>query len=228
MFPIRSRQPRSRVAVITGALIICNLLAFYCELMQGASLPEMIREFGLRPALFVSYWWVPSPSIWLPFITSMFLHAGWLHLGGNMLFLWVFGGNVEDRLGHGRFLELYLLAGLAASFTQILMLPDSFAPVIGASGAIAGVLGAYLFLFPRAQVLTLIILVIIPLFVDLPAVALLIFWFASQFVAGVAALETGDAFYGGIAYWGHIGGFAAGAILGLLLAPENRGNNLRP
>jgi membrane associated rhomboid family serine protease len=227
IFPIRSRQPRSSVAVITGALIICNLLVFYYELMQGPSLPQMIRVFGLRPVVFVSYWWVPSLSIWLPLITSMFLHGGWLHLGGNMLYLWVFGRNVEDCLGHGRFLALYLLGGFAASFTQILVSPDSFAPVIGASGAIAGVLGAYLFLFPRARVLTLILILILPLLVDLPAIALLIFWFASQFVAGVASLEIGDALYGGVAYWVHIGGFVAGAILGLLLAPEEAGNGLR-
>lgn len=227
MFPIRSRQPRYHAAVVTGALIIGNLLVFYYELMQGPTLPRMIRVFGLRPALFISYWWVPSMSVWLPLVSSMFLHGGWLHLGGNMLFLWVFGGNVEDRLGHGRFLALYLLAGFIASFTQILMSPDSLAPVIGASGAIAGVLGAYLFLFPHARVLTLVFILLFPLLVDLPAIALLIIWFASQFVAGVASLQTGEALYGGVAYWGHIGGFVAGAILGLWLAPEMTTTSLR-
>jgi membrane associated rhomboid family serine protease len=227
MFPIASRQPRYRTAFVTGALIVCNLLAFYYELMQGDALPRMIRVFGLRPALFLSYWWTGSAYVWLPLLSSMFLHGGWVHLGGNMLFLWVFGANVEDRLGHGRFFALYLLAGLIASFTHILMLPDSPAPVIGASGAIAGVLGAYLCLFPRARVLTLIFILIVPLFLDLPAIALLVFWFASQFVAGVASLETGEALYGGVAYWGHIGGFIAGAILGLLLARERTMTNLR-
>jgi len=220
MFPIRSRQPRYRIAVITGALIACNLLAFYYELMQGDDLPSLIRVLGLRPALFTSYWWTGSVYVWLPFVTSMFLHGGWLHLAGNMLFLWVFGAGLEDRLGHGRFLALYLLAGLAASLTQILMLPDSPLPVIGASGAIAGVLGAYLFLFPRARVLTLIIILIFPLLIDLPVVFLLVIWFANQLLAGVASLETGEALYGGVAYWGHIGGFVSGAILGLLLVPR--------
>lgn len=227
MFPIRSRQPRYRVAVVTGALIICNLLAFFCELMQGDDLPYMIRVLGLRPALFTTYWWMPSVYIWLPFATSMFLHGGWLHLGGNMLFLWVFGAGVEERLGHGRFLALYLLAGFIASFTQILMSPDSLVPVIGASGAIAGVLGAYLFLFPRARVLTVIFILLFPLLVDLPAIAVLVVWFANQFLAGIASLETGEALYGGVAYWGHVGGFLAGAILGLVLAPEVRMISLR-
>jgi membrane associated rhomboid family serine protease len=222
MFPIRSRQPRHHAALATAALIICNLLAFFCELMQGDDLPYMIRVLGLRPALFTNYWWAPSVYVWLPFVTSMFLHGGWLHLSGNMLFLWVFGGNVEDRLGHGRFLALYLLAGFIASFTQILMSPDSLVPVIGASGAIAGVLGAYLFLFPRARVLTLVFILLFPLLVDLPAIAVLVIWFANQFLAGVASLETGEALYGGVAYWGHVGGFLAGAILGLVLAPEVR------
>jgi membrane associated rhomboid family serine protease len=227
MFPIRSRQPRSRVAVVTGALIVCNLLAFCYELTLGPDLPLVIRVFGVRPALFISSWWSPSVFVWLPLLASMFLHGGWLHLAGNMLFLWVFGGNVEDRLGHERFLALYLLAGLAATLTQILMSPDSFVPVIGASGAIAGVLGAYLFLFPHVRVLTLVFIGIFPLPIDLPAVALLVFWFASQFIAGVASLETGEALYGGVAYWGHIGGFVAGAILGLLLVPEITTTSLR-
>ena len=222
MFPIRSRQPRSRVAIVTGTLIVCNLLAFCYELMLGPDLPLVIRVFGVRPALFISYWWTASVFVWLPLFASMFLHGGWLHLAGNMLFLWVFGGNVEDRLGHGRFLALYLLAGFAATLTEILMSPDSLVPVIGASGAIAGVLGAYLFLFPRARVLTLVFIILFPLLIDLPAIALLVFWFASQFIAGVASLETGEALYGGVAYWGHIGGFVAGAILSLLLIPETK------
>jgi membrane associated rhomboid family serine protease len=151
----------------------------------------------------------------------MFLHAGWLHLGGNMLFLWVFGGNVEDRLGHARFLALYFFAGFAATLLQVFMSFDSLVPLIGASGAIAGVLGGYLLLFPRARVLTLVIVILFPLFVELPAVFLLLVWFASQFASGVASLETGEALYGGVAYWGHIGGFIAGLVLALLLEPEH-------
>lgn len=220
MFPISSRQRRYRLPLVTGGLIFCNLLVFCWELSQGDALPQAIGVLGLRPAFFASYWWVPSLSVWLPLVSSMFLHAGWLHLLGNMLFLWVFGGNVEDRLGHIRFFVLYFLAGFIAAFTQVFISIDSFAPVIGASGAIAGVLGGYLFLFPRAKVLTLVVLVIFPIFVELPAILLLLLWFASQFVSGIASLETGEALYGGVAYWGHIGGFIGGAILTLILNPE--------
>jgi membrane associated rhomboid family serine protease len=221
MFPIRSRQRRYRFPFVTIALIVCNLLVFYWELLQGPALPDLITVLGLRPAFFLSYWWVPSPYVWLPLVSSMFLHGGWLHLGGNMLFLWVFGGNVEDRLGHVRFLAFYFLAGFAAAFTQVFMLFDSAAPVIGASGAIAGVLGGYLVMFPRARVLTMILVIFFPLFFDLPAIFLLLFWFVSQFASGIASLETGEALYGGVAYWGHIGGFIAGAILALLFDLEN-------
>jgi membrane associated rhomboid family serine protease len=222
MFPIRSRQRRYRLPLITGALIVCNLLVFGWEVSQGSALPRTIRTLGLQPAFFASYWWVPSLTVWLPLISSMFLHAGWLHLLGNMLFLWVFGGNVEDRLGHTRFFLLYFLAGFIAAFTQVFMSIDSLAPVIGASGAIAGVMGGYLFLFPRARVLTLVVLIVFPLFFELPAIFLLLIWFATQFASGVASLETGEALYGGVAYWGHIGGFIGGALLTLVLDPETK------
>jgi membrane associated rhomboid family serine protease len=142
-----------------------------------------------------------------------------------MLFLWVFGGNVEDRLGHTRFFLLYFLAGFIAALIQVLMSIDSFAPIIGASGAIAGVLGGYLFLFPRAKVLTVIVLIVFPLFVELPAILLLLMWFVTQFVSGIASLETGEALYGGIAYWGHIGGFIGGALLTLMLDPVSHRRN---
>jgi membrane associated rhomboid family serine protease len=220
MFPIRSRQRRVRLPLITSGLIVCNLLVFCWELLQGPDLPQLIGAFGLRPAFFISYWWVPSAVVWVPLVSSMFLHGGWLHLAGNMLFLWVFGGNVEDRLGHTRFLALYFLAGVAAAFIQVLMSYDSVAPIIGASGAIAGVLGGYLVLFPRARVLTVVLVIFFPVFVDLPAIFLLLMWFATQFVSGLASLETGEALYGGVAYWGHIGGFIAGALLTFLLDRE--------
>lgn len=226
MLPIRSLRPRYHAPIVTLTIIILNLFVFYYELTLGPALSDFIQVFGMRPAFFVLNWTVPDLGVWLPLLSSMFLHAGWLHLGGNMLFLWVFGGNVEDRLGHVRFLALYLLAGFISAFTQVLLSSDSLAPIIGASGAIAGVLGAYLFLFPRARIVTLVFILVFPLLLDLPAIVLLVVWFASQFVAGVASLETGDAFYGGVAVWGHIGGFVAGAILGLLLKPALTRTNL--
>jgi rhomboid family protein len=226
MLPIRSLRPRHHAPIVTLTIIILNFFAFFYELMLGPALPAFIQAFGVRPAFFLLNLTVPDIGVWLPLLSSMFLHAGWLHLGGNMLFLWVFGGNVEDRFGHVRFLALYLLAGFVATFTQVVMSSHSLAPIIGASGAIAGVLGAYLFLFPRARITTLVFILLFPLLVDLPAIVLLIVWFASQFVAGVASLETGDAFYGGVAVWGHIGGFVTGAILGLLLKPAIIRTNL--
>jgi len=221
VIPLRSLQPRTRPAVVTGTLVLLNLLAFYYELQLGTALPRFIKVYGLRPAEFTTSWQFFDPGVWLPVLSSMFLHGGWLHLVGNMLFLWVFGRNVEDKIGHGRFLILYLLAGLAAALAQVWAMPFSRAPLIGASGAIAGVLGAYLFLFPRSRVLTLVPIFFIPFFWELPAILLLLIWFIGQFSAGLASLDTGQALYGGVAYWAHIGGFITGAALSVLFQPRS-------
>ena len=225
MIPLRSLQPRSRVPLVTVALIALNLLAFYWELQLGSRLPLFIRVFGLRPIVFVAHWHDLTTGVWLPLLTSMFLHGGWLHLLGNMLFLWVFGGNVEDRLGHTKFLALYLLAGILAAGAQVSMGPASRVPLIGASGAIAGVLGAYLLLFPRARVLTLVPVFFFLFFWELPAIVLLALWFTGQFVSGVASLDTGQALYGGIAYWAHVGGFISGAALALFFESPRANSN---
>lgn len=143
----------------------------------------------------------------------MFLHGGWMHLIGNMWMLWIFGDNVEDRLGHGRYLLFYVLCGLAASWTHILLHPNSTVPAIGASGAISGVMGAYLLLFPRARVITLFPLFFIPYFLELPAIVYLGAWFLMQLFSGAfSILAPGEG--GGIAWWAHVGGFLAGALLG--------------
>ena len=147
----------------------------------------------------------------------MFLHGGWFHVGGNMLYLWIFGDNVEDRLGHVRFLFFYLLCGVAAGIAHIFTNPHSSAPTIGASGAIAGVLGAYFFLYPRAKVLTLLPLGIYFQIIELPAFFFLGFWLLIQSISGVASLAVRGEVTGGIAWWAHIGGFVAGAALGQLL-----------
>lgn len=147
---------------------------------------------------------------YLPLLTSMFIHAGWLHLGGNMLFLWIFGNNIEDSMGKVRFIVFYLMCGLVASFAQIAIEPTSAIPNVGASGAIAGVLGGYLLLFPRARVTTLVILGIFITVIELPAIIVLAFWFFFQLAAGAAGLagSGGD----GVAYFAHIGGFVAGLL----------------
>jgi membrane associated rhomboid family serine protease len=155
----------------------------------------------------------PDKDVNLPILVSMFLHGGWLHIGGNMLFLWIFGNNVEDRLGRLAFIAFYLLSGLAATALQLAFGPSSAVPNIGASGAIAGILGAYLVMFPRARVYTIVIFFFITA-IELPAVAVLGFWFVLQLFSGVGSL--GANVNGGVAYWAHVGGFAFGAAVALL------------
>ncbi len=159
----------------------------------------------------------------------MFLHGGWLHIIGNMLYLYIFGDNVEDILGHGRYLAFYFMSGAASFLVQILFNAHSMVPNIGASGAIAGVLGAYLVLFPRAKVVTLLPLFIFFTVVEIPAFFFLGIWFLLQFLSGAASVGRGDAFSGGVAWWAHVGGFVAGIVFLALLAPRGvRRGPLRP
>lgn len=217
MFPLRDTIPRVHLPLVTWALILLNGLVFACELM----LPPPQREslfylFGLVPARFEHPAWAqwvgfPVHTYW-PYLTSMFLHGGWLHIIGNMWVLWVFGDNVEDRMGPARFLVFYLLCGLIAAVVHTRLLPDSTVPTVGASGAIAGVMGAYLVMFPRARIITLVLIVFWPLFFELPAVVFLGIWFLIQFFSGAAALASPEQ-VGGIAFWAHVGGFGAGVAL---------------
>jgi membrane associated rhomboid family serine protease len=159
--------------------------------------------------------------------TSMFMHGGWLHIAGNMLFLWVFGNNVEDRLGRVKFLLFYLLAGLIAVYTQVLIDPSSTAPTIGASGAIAGVLGAYAVLFPRARVLTLIFIIFFVTIVEIPALILLSLWFILQFIPALGQVAVKSGGGQGVAYFAHVGGFVFGLAIGAVLL-RLRGRDERP
>jgi membrane associated rhomboid family serine protease len=147
-----------------------------------------------------------------PLFSSMFLHGGWFHIIGNMLYLWIFGDNVEDRLGHGRFVLFYILCGLAAALTQIYLNPTSKVPMVGASGAVAGILGAYLLLFPHSRILALIPLGFFIQFAEIPALVFLVFWFLMQFLSGAVSLTAASS-GGGVAWWAHIGGFAGGMAL---------------
>ena len=162
-----------------------------------------------------------APATLAPLVTSMFLHGGWMHLLGNMLYLHIFGDNVEDRLGHFRYLFFYLATGIVAGVAQLVISPNSSLPMVGASGAIAGVTGAYFLFFPRARVVTLVPVFIFIQIVELPAVFFLFFWFAFQLLLGIGSLGT-DASGGGVAFWAHIGGFIAGMVLGPLLAQPRR------
>jgi membrane associated rhomboid family serine protease len=222
VIPLRDTIPSKSAPLVTVALIVVNALVFLHEAALGPYLPHFVYTYGLVPARFVDWPGNPlDPARFLPLFTSMFWHGGWLHLFGNMLYLWIFGDNVEDRLGHGRYLFFYLACGLGAALTQIALSPASAVPTVGASGAIAGVLGAYLVSFPRSRVLTLIPIIIIPWFVEIPAVVYLVLWFAVQLLSGVASLHL-PASAGGIAWWAHIGGFIAGIVGVLILAPATR------
>lgn len=208
MIPLYDDNPTRSVAYVTIGLIVLNTLVFLYELsLPPAELRAFIHQYGVTPVRLTAAGTAPiHPSL----LTSMFLHGGWMHLLGNMLYLWIFGNNIEDACGRVRFLFFYLLTGLAAAATQIFIHPESDIPMIGASGAVSGVLGGYLLLYPRARVLVLVPIFIFIKFLYVPAIVLLVFWFALQLLSGWATLgHTG----GGVAFWAHVGGFVAGMAL---------------
>jgi membrane associated rhomboid family serine protease len=200
MIPLRDVIPSRTTPWVTILLIALNALVFFYEL----SLPE-----GALRQLFETYGLVPAEFSWVAAFTAMFLHSGWVHAGGNLLSLWIFGDNVEDRMGHGRYLFFYLLAGLVANLAQTWAYPNSPLPLIGASGAIAGVMGAYLVMFPHSRVLVLIPIIIFIEIIEVPAVFFLGFWFLMQLLGGVGSLAEPGA-TGGVAFWAHAGGFLTG------------------
>lgn len=206
MFPIRDHNPSGRTPYVVYALILLNVGIFlsYQPIMGDTyRLAQFFQDWALLPAE------VTEGRQLHGLVTSMFLHGGWMHLLGNMLFLWIFGDNLEDEMGHLGFLVFYLLSGLGADFAQIAADPDSQIPMVGASGAIAGVMGGYLLLFPKAKVDILLILIIIFRIFTIPAWVMLGVWFALQVFNGVAVDTAG----GGVAHWAHAGGFVVGAIL---------------
>ena len=215
MIPIRDRNPSGTFPYVTIGIIVINVLIFLYELSLGSGLGEFIMRFGVVP-LKVSYYSQASDltfiNTFFPFISSMFLHGGFIHLIGNMWFLWIFGDNIEDKLGHFRFIAFYLLCGIIASSVHVFFNIQSKAPCIGASGAIAGVLGAYMITFPRARVVTIVPLFVFIQVMELPAIVVLGFWFVIQFFNGAASI-TASASGAGVAWWAHIGGFAAGVMI---------------
>lgn len=210
MIPIRDENPTHSVPIITYLLILFNVLVFVFQYFLGPANDAFIFQFALIPADVTS---TPTTESVFNIFTSMFMHAGLAHLGGNMLYLWIFGDNVEDRLGKGKYLIFYILGGFIASLTHIITNPNSVIPTVGASGAIAAVLGAYLVLYPRQKVLTLIPLGFWLRLTMLPASLVLLVWFVLQFFQGVLFLGGPDV--GGVAFWAHIGGFVSGVIMGL-------------
>jgi membrane associated rhomboid family serine protease len=236
MIPIKDYPgPRRSIPWITWLLIVINIVVFLYEVSLGSSTSAFIFAYSVVPVALTHgvpqtdlvrnsaslLFHTPDP-VYLTLITSMFLHGGWLHIGGNMLFLYIFGDNVEDRMGHLAYLVFYLVCGVIASIAQILVDPGSQVPSLGASGAIAGVLAAYLLLFPWAKVRTVIFIFIFFTIVTLPSFVLIGLWFVLQFFNGVASLAHVQQDMGGVAYFAHIGGFVAGLILTLLFRPAMR------
>lgn len=210
MIPLKDNIPSRSFPFVTVSLIFINIIVFLFQLTLGRYLGVFIATYGVTPAVFLS----DGAVLWkfLTLFTSIFLHGGLVHLLGNMLTLWIFGDNVEDRMGHGKYLLFYLTCGVTASLTHVFMNPASTLPSIGASGAIAGVMGAYLLLYPRARVITLI-----PVFflyiVEVHASFFMLFWFLLQFFSGIMSIGAPAYQSGGVAWWAHIGGFITGVIL---------------
>ena len=212
MIPLRDVIPSRTKPGVTIALIVMNVAIFlFQSSLSERGQQAFLYAFGMVPAYFT----------FISVLTSMFVHGGLAHLIGNLLFLWIFGDNVEDRLGHGRFLTFYLLCGFIAAMSQLLLDPDSTVPMVGASGAIAGVMGAYFLLYPQSRILTVVFLIVFLDIVEIPAVFLLGVWFLLQVAHG--ALSSG-APGGGVAFWAHAGGFAVGALVGIYMKVRGSAN----
>lgn len=215
MIPLRDTIRSRTFPIMTISLILINLLIYVYEISLGTALPKFLQQYGVVPAnYFVQGHLKPVLVLFniLPLISAMFLHGGWVHVIGNMWFLWIFGDNVEDRIGHTRFLFFYILCGILATAGHIFINPASQLPLVGASGAIAGVMGAYFILFPRSRILTAVFLLIIFTVVEIRAVYFLAIWILFQLLSGAAEIGTASQ-TGGVAWWAHLGGFISGAVL---------------
>ena len=215
MIPLHDDNPTKITPVVTIALIVVCIVIFFYQFFLGFEGGRLfVYQFGAIPAVLFGHASLPRDAVAIPasfsLMTSMFLHGGFLHLAGNMLYLWIFGNNIEDAMGHRRFILFYIVCGIVATMTHALTNPGSDVPMIGASGAISGVLGAYLLLFPRARVLVLVPIWIFIRMFYIPAGFVLAFWFLLQLMSGAASVGQGG---GGVAWFAHIGGFIAGMIL---------------
>lgn len=217
MIPIRDEIPTRRVPIVNYLLIAVNILVFVLMWLTGPSQETLVYQLAMIPSNFTNG--VGLGDV-IDIFTSMFMHAGLAHIAGNMLYLWIFGDNVEDRLGHALYLVFYLVGGVFASLTHLLTSPGSQIPTVGASGAIAAVLGAYLVLFPQSRIVTFIPLGYFMRLTMVPAIFVLGFWFILQLLSGVLSMGGPDV--GGVAFWAHIGGFVAGVVLAKLLASGRR------
>jgi membrane associated rhomboid family serine protease len=213
MIPLRSSEPHYTRPTVNLVLIAMNVAVFLYELsMPNYALNRFIMTHGL----------VPDRLSYVSILTSMFIHGGFLHIAGNMWFLWIFGRGVEDLLGHAKYLFLYFACGIAAALFFVMLNSNSTVPTVGASGAIAGVMGAYLIKFPRAYIRTLVFIVIFITTIDVPAFVLLLYWFAIQFFSGIGSVGYSAESSGGVAWFAHVGGFLAGMALMMLLPGQQR------
>jgi membrane associated rhomboid family serine protease len=229
VIPLRDANPIRRTPIVTIALIVANVVAFAYQLGSeasggGTNVEELFYTFGLVPAELLGAWDTGRDvgGETLAVFTSMFLHANLLHIGGNMLYLWIFGNNIEDRIGRLPFVVFYLVGGVAAAAAQIAIDPESDVPMIGASGAVSAVLGAYIVLYPRARILSLVFLGFFYQLIEVPSLVVLGLWFVLQLIDGIGSLGLAGA-EGGVAFFAHIGGFVAGVALGLLFRGSDRG-----
>lgn len=217
MFPLKDHHPSGKFPLVNVTLIVTNIYIFFKELTV-LDLEAYITTYALIPQS-VDF---ARPETLMPFVTSIFLHAGFLHILSNMWFLWIFGDNVEARLGHLKYLVFYLFCGIAASFAQYLFISNATLPMLGASGAIAGVLGAYLRFFPHASIDTIVPIFGFPAVIAIPASFMLIYWFITQAFSGVASIIVATASVGGVAYLAHVGGFATGLIMSAFFTPRKQ------
>lgn len=227
--PLKDRNPTVRTPYVTIGLIAINALVFLYELSLGSRLPTFIASYGVVPYELTHFTdlvgvYRGSPIVHAPgpgflpatLVTSMFIHGGFMHIAGNMLYLWIFGNNIEDILGPVKFLFFYMVCGIVAGIFHVVLSPGSTLPTVGASGAVAGVLGAYLIAYPHARVLSLVFIIIFVQLVEVPAALVLVFWFVIQFFQGFASISTGAT--GGVAWFAHVGGFLAGLTLIQIMA----------
>jgi len=215
MFPLRDTIPSRRLSFVCIFIIVLNVFIFIYESRLGEiEIKEFFRTWGLLPSKFI--WSSIHLRNWLPLVSSQFLHAGWLHVLMNMWMLWIFGDNIEDRLGHLIFVFFYLLCGLGAAIAQLVFAGNAEVPMVGASGAISGVMGAYLWLFPHSKIVTFVPIFIFPTVFTISAKFFLLYWFLLQIVAGGMSLGLAGEQSGGIAWWAHIGGFATGFVYAAL------------
>jgi membrane associated rhomboid family serine protease len=219
MIPLRSSEPHYTRPTVTLVIIAVNVAVFLFQLtLPSYSQDRFIMHYGL----------VPDRFHYSAILTSMFIHGGFLHIAGNMWFLWIFGRGVEDLVGHAKYALLYFASGIAGALLFVLLNANSTIPTVGASGAIAGIMGAYLIKFPRAHIVTLVFIVIFITTIDIPAFFLLLYWFALQFFSGVGSVGSSQVSQGGVAWFAHVGGFIAGMLLVMLMPGVQRARPWRP